>query len=111
MFVAIPWERGRPARIRVQAVLGDAGDEGLRRAIRAHGNFAEYVPFAVLLIALAELNGSPAWSIHVLGSVLVLARLSHAWGLTSSVLRYRQIGMIGTFIVLLGAALHAVVGG
>lgn len=99
------------ARYRAKASLGDGGDEGLTRAIRVHGNFAEFVPFALLLIALAEMNGSPFWSIHVLGGVLILARLSHAWGLTTGVLRFRQVGVIGTFIVLIGAATHAVMGG
>jgi len=98
-------------RYRAKASLGDAGNEMLQRAIRAHGNFAEFVPFALLLIALAELNGSPLWSIHVLGSVLVLARLSHAYGITHGILKFRLTGMIGTFIVLLGASLHAVIGG
>jgi len=100
-------------RYRARASLGDGGDETLQRAIRVHGNFAEFVPFALLLIALAELNGSPPWSIHVLGTVLVLARLSHAYGITQGMekLRFRQAGVIGTFIVLLGAALHAVIGG
>ena len=101
------------ARIRGRISLGDGGDEALIRAGRVHGNFAEFVPFALVLIALAEMNGSPAWSIHVLGTVLVLARLSHAWALSGGIerMKFRQAGMIGTFIVLLGAALHAVIGG
>jgi uncharacterized membrane protein YecN with MAPEG domain len=98
-------------RYRAKASLGDAGDALLQRAIRVHGNFAEFVPFALLLIALAELNGSPSWSIHVLGSVLVLARLSHAYGLTSGTLKFRSVGVVATFVVLLGAALHAIIGG
>ncbi|BAE51374.1 MAPEG family protein [Paramagnetospirillum magneticum] len=99
------------ARYRAKASLGDGGDEGLTRAIRVHGNFAEFVPFALVLITLAEMNGSPFWSIHALGTLLIVSRLFHAWGLTSGVLRFRQVGMIGTFIVLLGAATHAVLGG
>jgi uncharacterized membrane protein YecN with MAPEG domain len=100
-------------RIRGRISLGDGGDEALIRAQRTHGNFAEFVPFALLLIALAEMNGSPAWSIHVLGSVLIVSRLAHAWALQGGMERmtFRKAGMIGTFIVLLGAALHAVIGG
>ncbi|RAU22497.1 glutathione metabolism protein [Paramagnetospirillum kuznetsovii] len=100
-------------RYRAKMSLGDGGDETLQRAIRVHGNFAEFVPFCVVLIALAEMNGSPSWSIHVLGSVLILARLSHAYGITQGMagMTFRKYGMIGTFIVLLGAALHAVIGG
>jgi uncharacterized membrane protein YecN with MAPEG domain len=101
------------ARIRGRVSLGDGGDEALIRAQRIHGNFAEFVPFAVVLIALAEMNGSPSWSIHVLGSVLIISRLAHAWALHGGMERmtFRKAGMIGTFIVLLGAALHAVIGG
>lgn len=100
-------------RIRGRISLGDGGDEALIRAQRTHGNFAEFVPFALMLIALAEMNGSPAWSIHVLGSVLIVSRLAHAWALQGGMERmtFRKVGMIGTFIVLLGAALHAVIGG
>ena len=99
-------------RYRAKAALGDGGDEQLQRAIRVHGNFAEFVPFALLLIAMAEINGSPFWSIHALGGLLVLSRLSHAYGITHGMekLRFRQAGVIGTFIVLLGAATHAVIG-
>ena len=100
-------------RIRGRISLGDGGDEALIRAQRTHGNFAEFVPFALLLIALAEMNASPSWSIHVLGSVLVLARISHAYGITQGMakMKFRQFGMIGTFVVLIGAGLHAVIGG
>lgn len=98
-------------RYRAKVSLGDGGDEGLKRAIRVHGNFAEFVPFCVVLIALAEMNGSPFWSIHALGAVLVLSRISHAIGLTTGILRFRQVGILGTFLVLLGAATHAVLGG
>ncbi len=100
-------------RYRAKAALGDGGDEQLQRAIRVHGNFAEFVPFALLLIAMAEINGSPFWAVHALGSLLVLARLSHAYGLTHGLekLKFRQAGVIGTFIVLIGAATHAVMGG
>jgi len=101
------------ARMRANAALGDSGDPALRRAIRAHGNFGEYVPFAIVLIALAELNGSPAWSIHVLGSVLIIGRLLHAYGIMQEPenLAFRKFGTIATFIVLIGAGLHAVLGG
>ena len=40
-------------RVRARVNLLDGGDEALTRAMRVHGNFAEYVPFALLLMALA----------------------------------------------------------
>ena len=36
------------------AVRGDGGDAMLLRRMRVHANFAEYVPLALLLMALAE---------------------------------------------------------
>ena len=36
--------------------LGDGGNEALQRAIRGHGNFAEYAPMGVLLLLIAELS-------------------------------------------------------
>jgi uncharacterized protein len=41
--------------------LGSGGIDDLERAIRAQGNFAEYVPFGIILIACLELNGAPWW--------------------------------------------------
>ena len=39
--------------------LGSGGYDDLERAIRAQGNFAEYVPIGLILIACLELNGAP----------------------------------------------------
>ncbi|PSB05888.1 glutathione S-transferase [filamentous cyanobacterium CCP1] len=57
----------------------DAG--ALQRKVRAHGNFAEYVPQALLLIVALELMQAQAWLIWLLGSVLTIARIAHAYGL------------------------------
>ena len=53
----------RAARV----ALGDGGDRILLRRLRVHGNFAEYVPLAIVLMALAELQGAPAWTLHLVG--------------------------------------------
>jgi uncharacterized membrane protein YecN with MAPEG domain len=39
-----------------KVALGDGGKEDLERAIRAQGNFAEYVPFGLILLACLELS-------------------------------------------------------
>ena len=62
-------------RVRAQVNLLDGGDEALTRAMRVHGNFAEYVPFVLLLMALAEIQGGSGLFIHVLGTVLIVCRL------------------------------------
>ena len=36
--------------------LGDGGDRGLLRRQRAHANFAEYVPLALILMICAEMQ-------------------------------------------------------
>lgn len=94
-------------RRRLRVAVGDGGDPGLLRAIRAHGNFAEYVPLTVLLLALAESQGNPPLLLHALGLALLVGRIAHAWGIsrTAEELRYRVFGMAATFTALLGAAL------
>ncbi len=89
--------------------LGSAGNAALERAIRAHGNFAEFVPFAVLLLILAEWGGTWPWVLHALGALLVTARLSHAIGIAKDPedYRFRVFGMMGTFGVLGIAAVLA----
>ena len=62
--------------------LGDGGDVVLARKVRVHGNFIEHVPFALLMLGLLELCGLPAMWLWVLGSVLLLARVMHAVGLS-----------------------------
>jgi uncharacterized membrane protein YecN with MAPEG domain len=64
--------------------LGHGGHDALERAIRAQGNFVEYVPYALLLLYMAEDAGAAELVIHVLGATLIAARLLHAWGLTVS---------------------------
>ena len=64
--------------------LGDGGHTGLQRAIRAHGNFAEYVPLALLLLLILEMSRFSLYVIHGLGIVLVIARLLHGYALAFS---------------------------
>ena len=59
----------------------DGGQDDLAGRIRAHANFAEYVPFLLLFLLLAELNAMPSVFLHVFGISLVSARLCHAYGL------------------------------
>ena len=57
---------------------GDGGDADLLRAMRRHANFIEYVPLALVLIALIEMNGVRSLVIHGLGMTLIAGRLLHA---------------------------------
>jgi uncharacterized membrane protein YecN with MAPEG domain len=82
--------------------LGDGGDQVLLRRIRAHGNFAEYVPILLLMIAMLELGGQDKMLLHGLGATLVVARLLHgvALSFTESWKFGRFYGTLLTFILL-----------
>ncbi len=111
VFVALSVNviKGRRER-RVAIGVSGAGD--LERRVRAHGNFAEYAPFALLLIAMAELRGTPPLVLHALCASLLLGRLVHAWGVsrTDEDLRVRVAGMAATFAAIAGAALALLLG-
>ena len=62
--------------------LGDGGDKMMLRAIRGHGNFSEYVPLALILLAALELNGTSLLVLHGLGIALLAARLLHGYALS-----------------------------
>jgi uncharacterized protein len=63
-------------------LLGTGEDKGLLRAVRAHANFAEYVPLILILMALGEGMRLSAFLLHLLGAGLVVARVLHAVGIT-----------------------------
>lgn len=94
-------------RRQFQVALGTGGHSAIERATRVHANFAEYTPMALLLLFLAETNGlAPAW-LHLLGGMLVIGRLSHAYGVSKTIepLKYRVFGMVLTFSVIVLSAL------
>jgi uncharacterized protein len=59
----------------------DGGNHNLAERMRRHGNFIETVPFILLLMALAELNGVGQMWLHISGLLLIAGRLLHAVGL------------------------------
>lgn len=90
--------------------IGTGGDPRFERAVRAHGNFSEYVPFTLLLMGLAELNGVAALYLHLLGSTLLAGRLLHGWCFVFSArnLPVRVAGMVLTFSALIAGALFGI---
>jgi uncharacterized membrane protein YecN with MAPEG domain len=64
--------------------LGLGKAEGLLRASRAHGNFAEYVPILLVLLLLLELGGRPALAAARAGRAILLGRVLHAAGISRS---------------------------
>lgn len=87
--------------------LGDGGNPALGRAIRGHANFAEYVPLALLLLAILELSRFSIYFIHALGVILLVARLIHGYalGFTAEWKLGRYWGALLTFIVIIVEAI------
>jgi len=72
----------RVVAVRGRVSLGDGGDEVVLRRMRGHANFAEYVPFILLMMALLEYGHAPRWQLHAMGLTLVVARLLHGIALS-----------------------------
>lgn len=94
-------------RRRLAIGLGTGGDAELEKAVRGHGNFTEYAPIGLIVLASAELSGAAGAWIHAIGILLIGGRLLHAWGLSQS--RGRSIGR-STGIVLTVTALVVGIG-
>lgn len=89
--------------------LGDGGDMAMQRRIRGHGNFSEYVPLFLVILAMLESAGLAPWLLHALGGTLVVARGLHGYALsyTEKWKFGRFYGALLTFVLLLVIALLA----
>jgi uncharacterized protein len=94
-------------RVKLRVPLGDGGNAQMRRMIRLHGNAAEYIPFAVLLMAIYELNAGSHTALHVIGIVLIAGRVVQTWGMwaTDQTNIGRQIGQSLTWLSVAALAL------
>ena len=69
-------------RIKLGGVSSDsASDETLRRRIRAHGNFIEYAPTALIVMGLVEGGGGAMPLVLGLAIAFGLSRIMHAIGM------------------------------
>lgn len=102
LFFVILSARVIALRIKLRVSVGDGGHETLQRAIRTHGNFAEYIPLGLLLMLLNEQTGVSVWLINALGLCLIAGRIMHAKGIATAEapMALRKRGMILTFAVL-----------
>ena len=104
---------------RMRGVTGKTGGShfpsdpasGLLKAIRAHGNAAEYVPTLIVLFLLVGARSPAAVAIPLIAGATT-ARLVHAYGLITSPslampTTSRLIGALGTYLFGIGLALAA----
>jgi len=63
------------ARRQAKTAIGTRGDVRLE-------HFAEYVPFTLLLLSFVEMQGGPAWLIHLICLAFLAGRAIHAYGVS-----------------------------
>lgn len=85
---------------------GAMGEGALTRAIRAHANFTENAPMALLLLTALALTTTAPLPIHLLGATFTFGRVLHAMGMMQAkhpnALRFA--GNILTWLTLLAGA-------
>jgi uncharacterized protein len=105
------WLSARVARVRgaSKIMMGHGEVPELVARGRAHANFNEYVPIALILMLLIELNvGVSPW-LWVAGVVLVIARVVHAFGMDRAAPnRMRLAGILLTWGVTAALVVWAV---
>src|SRR5438105_3605271 len=68
-------------RFKHSVPMGDGGNADMIVRMRTHANFAEYVPFLLVLMGLLELGGGNRTILVWGGAALVLCRIFHAIGM------------------------------
>lgn len=96
-----------------KGTLQGDGDEDLHKRIRSHANFAEYVPLALVLLALLEAGGAGRTLVLALCVVLLVGRVLHPIGMfavpnTMRMFACRGGGILATMLVLAVAAVTLV---
>jgi uncharacterized membrane protein YecN with MAPEG domain len=87
-------------RVKLRVPLGDGGNAEMRRMIRLHGNAAEYIPLAIALTLIYELNGGGHLGLHIIGAALIAGRVLQTWGMWATDMTNigRQIGQSLTWL-------------
>lgn len=91
-------------RKKVGVRIGYSEDIALMRRIRAQGNFIEYVPLALILLALAEYRQASAAMLWTIAGLLVVGRCLHIAGILTGRTPLSAPGMVGTYGALLAGA-------
>ena len=93
----------------ISVMYGEPPNMELAQRVRVHQNFLEYVPMAIILLGILEINGGNATFLHVFGVVLIISRIAHAIGLKHDNMGHpgRVIGAGGTALISMAAAMYA----
>jgi uncharacterized protein len=103
------WLSVRVVQVRqtLQVAIGDGGDGLLLQRIRAHANFAEYVPICLVLLGAIEISSiTVPPGLWVAGLALVAVRIAHMIGMGRAAPNpYRIVGAGGTWAIMVGLSL------
>ncbi|MCT2399454.1 MAPEG family protein [Novosphingobium mangrovi (ex Huang et al. 2023)] len=105
------WLAFRAGKLRYNAKIlhGDGGNPMLMQRMRAQANFVENTPFVLILVAAIEMTGKGGTWLAVVGSVYMLARVSHAFGMDNAGPNpFRAVGFLVTALTLVGLSAMAV---
>jgi uncharacterized membrane protein YecN with MAPEG domain len=84
---------------------GDGGSVLLQRRMRAHLNFAENTPLALILVLVLELSGTPPLWLAIAAALYIIGRIAHGIGMDAdSGSKARMFGTLMTMLLLLGLA-------
>ncbi len=92
------------ARRSNKVLYADGDCHELIIARTAQSNAVDYIPMAILLLLLLELNGGHVLLVNAIGIIFVIGRFIHAKGIVSENLKGRVLGMqitINLFIALI----------
>ena len=95
----------RVADLRGKHKVSIGDHPALNVAIRTHGNNAEFVPLALIMLLITELCGAPSVVLHIFGGTLLVARVAHWYGLPRKAPNpFRFFGVAATWLVIAGAS-------
>ena len=98
------------SRSKLNQSIGDGGHVELHERIRKHGNFVEWVPMVMILMVLAEANGTGSLWLHAAGLLLTIGRILHPLGLRANVATHplriagNMGGILATVILVISLA-------
>jgi uncharacterized protein len=104
------WRVGQ-VRIAHKVAMGDGGNPAVVARMRAHANFVEYTPFVLILLGLIELAAGTSLWLWGVGSLYLLARVAHGFGMDvqpPARSPLRGIGVLVTMLILLGLGAYAI---
>ena len=79
------------------------GEKALSRSVKAQGDFIEYTPFFLIILFIAEFNGSYHHFLYLVSCLFLISRLMHGigFGFTRHSPFLRVGGTTFTFVCIL----------